>query len=133
PTGTGQQYRHGSQFLGTGRLAFLLGLLEASGGRLFSFFLTVVVLFRHGQGCPCRARMKSKVSRVYWSKCGRKLACNTQIANNPKIRPIGKPRAKMFICGAARVITPKEMFTIRTAVTAGNASNMAEANIQEMR
>jgi len=31
--------------------------------------------------------MKSNVCRVYTSKCGRKLACNTQIANNPKIRP----------------------------------------------
>src|SRR5690554_6502259 len=132
-TGIGQQHRHGGQFFGTGGLAVLLGFLKSSGGRLFGFLLAVIVLFSHGYGCPCSCRMKSKVSRVYCSKCGRKLACSTQIANNPKIRPMGKPRAKMFICGAARVITPKEMLTMNTAVTAGSASRMADTNIQLIR
>jgi hypothetical protein len=40
----------------------------------------------------------------------------------------GKPTAKIFSCGAARVITPKATLIIRIAVRVGRPSSRALAN-----
>ncbi len=40
---------------------------------------------------------------------------------------------KMFSCGAARIITPKEILTISSAVIAGRPIRMAAAITQENR
>ena len=64
--------------------------------------------------CPpdqvcCISRRKTNVSRLNSWKCGARSRTRTQLAKSPNSSAIGKPMAKMFIWGAARVITPNEM------------------------
>ena len=50
--------------------------------------------------------------------------------HRPTISIKGKPREKIFNCGAARVITPIEKFIIKPEVIAGSAISRALLNIQ---
>ncbi len=47
----------------------------------------------------------------------------------PNTSEIGKPTAKRFSAGAARLMTPKAMFTMSSAVTPGRATASAPEKI----
>ncbi|MNC74958.1 hypothetical protein D3C75_1264080 [compost metagenome] len=53
--------------------------------------------------------------------------------NMPITRVSGKPMEKMFSCGAARVITPKAMFTTSSAAITGRINSRPAPNTQPMR
>ena len=54
----------------------------------------------------------------------------TMSTKNPNSMVMVNPMPKRFSCGAARVITPRAMFTITKAMTAGNATNRPVSNIR---
>src|SRR5690606_20421564 len=143
PRRPAHEHGHGGQFLGTRQLALLPGLFKPSGGGLFGFILTAVVVFGHGldssvavdarsltQGEPMTPLSKANISSVSCWNCGRNPEKLTQTMNRPNTRVKGKPRLKIFIRGAARVMTPNARFTTSKAVTAGSAIIRAPTNIQ---
>src|SRR5690606_16184818 len=78
------------------------------------------------------ARMRANISTKTDEARSTKLPRLSQIINRPNINATGKPSAKIFICGAARVMMPKAKLVISSAVNAGRASSNALENTQLM-
>jgi len=78
---------------------------------------------------PSTVRTRVRLCNISALKCELMVGITNMMVTNPLRMVSGKPTEKMFICGAARVMTPSATYTSSNSAMTGMARSAAPTNI----